>query len=58
MRDRGARIHQEKAARAVGILRAARGEALVPEERSLLIARHAGDRNAAAEEVSFAQHLA
>ena len=38
-----ARIHQQKAARAVGVLHLPRLEAALPEQRALLVAGGAGD---------------
>ena len=39
-------VHEQKAAGAVGVLRLARMEAALAEERRLLVARHAADGNA------------
>ena len=39
-------MHEQKAAGAVGVLRLARMEAALAEERRLLVARHAADGNA------------
>ena len=53
----GARVREHEATGAVGRLRLAPLEAAVPEERRLLVARDAGDRERDAEQLGLADDL-
>src|SRR6218665_118275 len=49
--ESGAQVHQHEAARAVGVLGHAGGKAGLAEQRALLVARHAADAYAVAEQI-------
>ncbi|MNV66183.1 hypothetical protein D3C71_1589250 [compost metagenome] len=49
--ERTACVHEHEAAGAVGVLGHAGGEAGLAEQRALLVARHAADADAVAEQV-------